>query len=156
VLLAQFGQGQATVFLDGRKVQANWKKADRKARTRFYDSFGVEIAFNRGPIFIEVLGSASLLMTSETADGLLPMPEYSPPPPGAFPPESPSEEPPAPSATPTPAGSASPSPSASATPAGGTPVASRTPGPGGSATVAPSSSQPPATVSPPAASATPH
>ncbi len=155
VLLEQFGQGQASIFMDGRKVEATWKKADRKARTRFYDAFGAEMAFNRGPIFIEVLGPASLLMVSETVDGLPPLPEYSPPPPDALPPEPAAEEP-TPSATPAPARSSSPSPTASVTPTAGTPAPSRTPGPMGSSTTAPSPSpsRTPATGSSPAASPT--
>jgi hypothetical protein len=125
VLLDQFGQGPATIFMDGRKIEGTWKKADRAGRTRFYDAGGSEVAFNRGPIFIEVLGPQSLLMTAETPDGLPPLPEYTPPPPTA-PEPGPSEDESTPVTTPTagPAPSASPSvppPTASTTPPSATP-----------------------------------
>ncbi|MEO9255277.1 MAG: DUF3048 domain-containing protein, partial [Tepidiformaceae bacterium] len=66
VLLGQFGSGPATVFMDGRQIAATWKKADRKARTRYYDANGNEIAFNRGPIFIEVIGLQSTVTVAAT------------------------------------------------------------------------------------------
>lgn len=79
VVLEQFGEGPAQVFLDGLVVEAKWRKADREARTRYFDMNGREIAFNRGPIIIEVLGPGSLIVVTPTASGLPPMPEYQPP-----------------------------------------------------------------------------
>lgn len=80
VLLDQIGTGPATVFLDGKaKVDGTWKKTDRASRTRYYDSSGAEIAFNRGPIFIEVVGPESGVLVTPTADLLPPMPLYTPP-----------------------------------------------------------------------------
>lgn len=118
VLIDQIGAGPATVFTDGRAIQATWKKADRKARTRFYDAAGAEIKFARGPIFVEVLGAGSALTVKADAAGLLSLPEYTPPPPE-------------PEATPKP----SPTPSATAKP-GGTPTGqpSNAPSPGASIT----------------------
>lgn len=79
VLLQQFGEGPATVFLDGRAIEGTWKKKDRETRTRFYDRQGAEIALNRGPVFIEVVGPASLLLTAATVADLPAIPPYEPP-----------------------------------------------------------------------------
>lgn len=50
------GEGKAKVFLDGRLIEATWKKPDRRERTRFYEAVtGGEISFNRGQIWVEVL-----------------------------------------------------------------------------------------------------
>lgn len=53
------GQGEALIFQDGRAVQGTWRKKDRISRTKFYDSLGQEIKFNRGEIWIEVLPTGS-------------------------------------------------------------------------------------------------
>jgi hypothetical protein len=122
VLYEQFGQGEATVFLDGRAIAATWQKKDRTDRTRFYDAGGQEVAFNRGPIFIEVVGPESLLFTAATPDGLEALPPYEPPPPGpadeptpTLPPPSPTRKP-SPMGTRTPARTASPGPGLTPTP----------------------------------------
>lgn len=96
-LLEQFGEGKATIFMRGQAFEATWKKADRKARTRFYDTAGNEIAFERGPIFIEVLGNQSKYMVTATAEELPALPKYVPPPPQSGPAEE--EETPPPTAT---------------------------------------------------------
>jgi len=130
VLLDQFGEGPASVFLDGRVIEGKWMKKDRVARTRFYDAAGKEIAFNRGPIFIEVVGPQSLVTVSPTVEGLPAIPPYEPPPPSAPEPEE--------TTSPTPVSEASPSPSSSPSSTG---VAPRTPTPPTSvATPAPSTS----------------
>ncbi|MGB9911374.1 MAG: DUF3048 domain-containing protein [Microgenomates group bacterium] len=49
------GQGNALVFQDGQVIKGTWKKENRQARTRFFDSKGKEITFNRGLIWIEIL-----------------------------------------------------------------------------------------------------
>jgi hypothetical protein len=50
------GQGDALVFLDGKKIEAVWKKPSREERTRFYrKDTGVEIEFNAGITWIEVM-----------------------------------------------------------------------------------------------------
>ncbi|MBI2765275.1 MAG: DUF3048 domain-containing protein [Chloroflexi bacterium] len=120
VLYDQFGEGPVTVFIDGRAIEGTWKKKDRLARTRFFDSTGREIAFNRGPIFIEVAGPASLLTQAARQSDLPALPTYDPP--GAAPFGGPADDEPAPTltavptVTPSPAPSASPSPRASASP----------------------------------------
>lgn len=151
VLLQQFGEGPAQVFLDGRVIEGTWKKVDRKSRTRFYDASGQEIAFNRGPIFIEVLGPESIVTVVPEPGDLPPLPPYIPPEPSALPSGEPGDEAtpqPGPAASPSPSLSASPSPSASVSP-------SRSPSP--SATGAPGSPSPsaPATTTPPATAVTP-
>jgi len=140
VLYEQFGQGEATVFLDGRAISATWRKKDRTDRTRFYDADGQEVAFNRGPIFIEVVGPESLLFTAATPDGLEALPPYEPPPPGPADEPTPTLPPPSPTRKPSPTGTRTPARTAS--PA--------TPGPGVTPT-------PPTTVAPtkPVATKTP-
>lgn len=49
------GSGKAYVFVDGNTIEATWKKADIKSRTRFYDKNGSEISFDRGRIWISVI-----------------------------------------------------------------------------------------------------
>jgi hypothetical protein len=49
------GSGNASVFIDGKRIRGTWKKPSRKERTRFYDESGTEIALNRGHIWIEVV-----------------------------------------------------------------------------------------------------
>jgi hypothetical protein len=149
VLLEQIGTGPATVFLDGRAVEGTWKKADRASRTRYYDASGAEIAFNRGPIFIEVVGPESGVLVTPTADLLPPMPLYTPPGSavgtGGGVDGGVDETAPTPTATPsqtaTPVGSGTPRPSVTATV-----PASQTPRP--SATTGQSSTQPPPPASP--------
>jgi hypothetical protein len=140
-LLDQFGEGPASVFLDGRVIDGKWMKKDRAGRTRFFDAAGIEIAFNRGPIFIEVVGPESLVTVSPSVEGLPPIPPYEPPPP--YVPE-PEETP-----SPTPTSEASPSPSPGPSPTG---VASKTPTPppASVATPAPSTSStiPPSSTAP--------
>jgi hypothetical protein len=143
VLLDQFGEGPATVFTGGRAIEGTWRKADRKARTRFYDAQGNEIAFERGPIFIEVLGQQSDFRFTPSASDLPDLPPYTPPPPTQY--AAPEEEPPAdeptaiPTATPSAPASPTPSPSAAptSTPPGqpasptASPPATASPSPGG-------------------------
>lgn len=47
--------GDALVFQDGQVTEATWKKASREGRTTFVDKKGKAIAFNRGPIWIELV-----------------------------------------------------------------------------------------------------
>lgn len=48
------GTGKATVFMDGKKISATWKKATRTSRTLIYDTNGNPIAFDRGVIWFEI------------------------------------------------------------------------------------------------------
>jgi len=49
------GSGQALVFQDGEVIKGTWNKKERQTRMIFEDSYGKEIKFNRGPIWIEIL-----------------------------------------------------------------------------------------------------
>ncbi len=49
------GSGQAIVFLDGKAVKAIWKKESRDGRTKFFDTGGQEIVFNRGRIWVSIV-----------------------------------------------------------------------------------------------------
>ncbi len=100
VLLDQFGTGEAIVFLDGKAIAGTWKKDDRRGRTRFYDASGSEIAFDRGPTWIEVVGPASGITTTANAADMADLPPYVPPPPSTIP-EEPEEIPTAETPTPT-------------------------------------------------------
>jgi DUF3048 family protein len=53
------GSGQAVVFRDGIAIPGSWRKDSEAGRTRFYDSAGNEISFNRGPTWIEVVPADS-------------------------------------------------------------------------------------------------
>jgi hypothetical protein len=53
------GSGQAIVFQDGVSIAGTWRKDSEAGRTRFYDAAGNEIAFNRGPTWIEVVPADS-------------------------------------------------------------------------------------------------
>lgn len=131
VVLEQTGQGQATIFLDGRAVEATWRKPDRAGRTRFFTATGAEVAFNRGPVFLEVVGPASLVISGATVAELPPLPVY----------ERPDPLPPAPEATATARPSATPTPGAKPTASPSPlPSATRTGSPG--ATASPSASAP--------------
>jgi hypothetical protein len=135
VVLEQIGSGPATVFTGGEAHAGTWKKDSREGRTRFYGADGQEIAFERGPIFIEAIGERSTFSFTADAADLPPLPEYTPPPPGSNVPE-PADEPtpteapqtatPVVSATPrgtsTPSPSSTPEPSTSASPSTSTPV----------------------------------
>lgn len=47
------GQGLATIYQDGRKIEGTWKKESR--RTIFYNQDKNEIKFNRGTIWVELV-----------------------------------------------------------------------------------------------------
>ncbi len=55
------GTGKAFIFQDGKVIEGSWSKKDRLSRTKFYDQAKKEIAFNRGPIWIEVIPSEKTL-----------------------------------------------------------------------------------------------
>lgn len=59
LLYQTIGEGKAIVFLDGKAITGKWVKKDRVSQTRFYDSLGREIKFNRGLIWIEILPTTS-------------------------------------------------------------------------------------------------
>ena len=47
------GGGAAEIYQDGVIINGIWKKS--AGRTRYYDQNGTEVAFNRGPIWIEIV-----------------------------------------------------------------------------------------------------
>ncbi len=49
------GEGNAKMYFDGNEIVGTWKKPTRESRTRYYDSSGKEIEFNRGTTWVEVL-----------------------------------------------------------------------------------------------------
>jgi hypothetical protein len=55
------GSGDAVIFQDGKFLKVTWKKADQTSKTRFFDSTGKEISFNRGQIWIEVVPTSAVV-----------------------------------------------------------------------------------------------
>lgn len=55
VLYGTIGSGKAVIFQDGKAIVGTWSKPSRISRTKFFDSKGQEIQFNRGPIWIEAV-----------------------------------------------------------------------------------------------------
>lgn len=53
------GSGKGYVFLDGKVVEVTWSKASRDARTKYYDTNGVEVKFNRGKFWVAILPDRS-------------------------------------------------------------------------------------------------
>jgi len=49
------GSGQAIIFNDGNVAKAVWRKDARDTRTKYYDSNGQEILFNRGKIWVSIV-----------------------------------------------------------------------------------------------------
>jgi hypothetical protein len=49
------GTGKAYVFMNGKEIAGNWKKATRTDRTIITDASGKEVVFNRGKIWFEIL-----------------------------------------------------------------------------------------------------
>lgn len=58
VLYGTIGEGAALLFRDGVVIEGTWRKASREERTKFFDAAGNEVAFNRGPTWIEVVPPA--------------------------------------------------------------------------------------------------
>lgn len=55
LLYANIGSGDGLLLADGKATKITWKKADRSARTIFYDAAGREVSLNRGQLWIEML-----------------------------------------------------------------------------------------------------
>lgn len=55
VIITTIGQGKAKILMDGKIIEGKWKKTSRTDRTRYYDSKGEEILFNRGKIWVNAL-----------------------------------------------------------------------------------------------------
>ncbi len=139
-LLDQLGEGPAMVFLDGKAIEGRWAKNERRSRTRFFDTGGSEIAFNRGPIFIEVVGPESLVTVAATVEGLPAILPYEPPSQHAPEPEETQAPAPEPEGTPSPSPSPTVSLTRTATPL--PPPSTGTPAPNGSSSLSPSPGTP--------------
>jgi hypothetical protein len=61
LLYNNIGQGEAIVWQDGKTTKATWKKPLRTDRTKFYDTQGKEISFNRGQLWIEMLPTGTTI-----------------------------------------------------------------------------------------------
>lgn len=55
LLYANIGTGKALIFEDGKVIEATWAKPDRESRTKFYDTDGKEVQFNRGTVWVDVV-----------------------------------------------------------------------------------------------------
>ncbi len=53
------GSGKGYVFLDGRVIETTWSKAGRDARTKYYDTNGVEVSFNRRKFWVAIIPDRS-------------------------------------------------------------------------------------------------
>jgi len=53
------GTGKATVFMDGKQIDATWKKPSRTSRTMIYDSSGRPVVFDRGVIWFEIVSTTT-------------------------------------------------------------------------------------------------
>ncbi len=49
------GQGKALIFINGKQIEASWKKEDKKSRTVFFNKAGEEIVFKPGSIWVEIV-----------------------------------------------------------------------------------------------------
>lgn len=59
------GSGQAQVFMDGKRIEATWKKSSLASTTIFSDSTGAEIARNPGHTWIEIVDPVMNVKVSE-------------------------------------------------------------------------------------------
>ncbi len=55
IILTTIGEGKATIFIDGKITTGTWKKLSRTGRTKYYDSEGNEVLFNRGRTWISAV-----------------------------------------------------------------------------------------------------
>ncbi len=56
LIVKTIGEGDAVILQDGKIINGTWKKASRLDRTKYYDSEGKQISFNRGKVWIEAIG----------------------------------------------------------------------------------------------------
>lgn len=61
------GEGKAKIYLDGKEIEAKWKKTSEKARTLFYDAQGKQIKFNPGVFWYEIV-HPDTSVTAETTE----------------------------------------------------------------------------------------
>ena len=55
LLYTTVGSGSALIFQDGKAIVGKWTKSSRTSRTKYTDSSGKEIEFNRGLIWIHTI-----------------------------------------------------------------------------------------------------
>lgn len=55
LLYGTIGSGKALFFQDGKVIEGKWSKASRLARSKYVDSKGKEIDFNKGVIWIQTV-----------------------------------------------------------------------------------------------------
>lgn len=59
LIYGTIGTGKALIFQDGNVLEGKWTKGSRTSRTKFTDSRGKEIEFNRGQIWIQTVPEGS-------------------------------------------------------------------------------------------------
>lgn len=59
LLYGTIGSGKALFFQNGNVIEGKWMKQSRIARTKYFDSKGKEIEFNRGQIWIQTVPEGS-------------------------------------------------------------------------------------------------
>ncbi len=59
LLYGTIGSGQALIFQDGNVIDGKWTKLSRIARSKYIDSKGKEIEFNKGQIWIQTVPEGS-------------------------------------------------------------------------------------------------
>ena len=59
LLYGTTGTGKALFFQDGNVVEGKWTKQSRTSRTKYTDSTGKEIQFNKGQIWIQTVPEGS-------------------------------------------------------------------------------------------------
>lgn len=53
------GEGRALIFQDGKIIEGKWVKQTRLSRTKYVNSKGAEISFNRGVIWIQTVSEGA-------------------------------------------------------------------------------------------------
>lgn len=61
LLYANIGSGSGILYQDGGTIKVTWQKSTRTSRTKFFDTNGKEISFNRGQIWIEMLPTGAII-----------------------------------------------------------------------------------------------
>ncbi len=55
LITTTIGQGDAVILQDGKISEGSWKKTSRTDRTKYYDSSGNAVQFNRGKLWIAMI-----------------------------------------------------------------------------------------------------
>ncbi len=59
IVVQTIGEGPAVILQDGKIINGTWKKSSRLDRTKYFDSSGKLIKFNRGRIWIAAIANSS-------------------------------------------------------------------------------------------------